>query len=207
MTNFGVIKNVIFDLGNVVIDIDLNITYERFRMLGYEDSSDFLSKYNQTHFFHDLEEGRISANEFVDEVKKRMPSGVSDADIIEAWNALILDYKEDRVKSILKLKESCKVFLLSNTNELHVGKCENKVPIVGSLHTLFDKVYYSHQMNMSKPGEEIFKTLMNDAGIDAKETLFLDDSPANIKTAHKLGMKTWLVENPNEWAHKINLML
>ncbi len=207
MRNLKNKKSIIFDLGNVVLDIDLNITYERLRTLGFGENGEFLNKYKQTSFFSDLEEGRITAKQFIEEVKKRMPEGVTDDEVINAWNALLIGYKEDRIETILKLKEQFKVYLLSNTNEIHIAACENNVPIVGSLKNLFHKVYYSYELNMSKPHRNIFEAVINDANIKAEETLFLDDSPANVKTAESLGIESWLVEDPNLWVKKMNLLI
>ncbi|MCW3807927.1 HAD family hydrolase [Plebeiibacterium marinum] len=200
-------KNIIFDLGNVVVDIDLNITMERFRKLGFKKEGDFLNKYQQIGIFNDFEEGRVSAGEFVEGLKAYMKAGVTDEEIIEAWNVIIGDYKEDRIETILKLKETHGVYLLSNTNELHVEVCENKVPLVGSLNKLFNKTYYSHEMGMSKPNRNIFEALLKDAGIKAEETLFLDDSKANVEAARKLGIESWLVEYPDQWVPRMKALI
>ena len=207
MTKLSDKKSIIFDLGNVVLDIDLNITYKRFRELGFSENNGFINKYNQVGFFNDFEEGRINAQQFIHEVKNRMDRKVKDAEVVNAWNALLLDYEEDRIETILKLKKTHRVYLLSNTNELHVQNCESRVPLVGSLENLFHKVYYSYQMNMSKPDANIFLALLKDAGIKPEETLFLDDSPANIKAAESLGIESWLIEDPNAWVPKINQLL
>lgn len=207
MTNLRNKKNIIFDLGNVVLDIDLNITFQRFKDLGYAINGDFLNMFQLSPFFKEFEEGLISTNEFVALILQKMPEGISHNQVVDAWNALILDYKTERVETILRLKKTHKVFLLSNTNELHILKCGDTVPLVGSLDKLFDKVYYSHTMKMSKPNENIFTALLDDAGIVASETLFLDDSPANAAAAQKLGIESWLVEYPDQWVSKMNALL
>ncbi|MGQ1787937.1 MULTISPECIES: HAD family hydrolase [unclassified Saccharicrinis] len=199
MTNLESKKNIIFDLGNVVVDIDLNITLERFRKLGFERGGDFIGKYKQSGIFHDFEVGKISADDFVNGIKAHMNPNVSDKDVISAWNAIIGDYKEERITTIIKLKETHNVFLLSNTNELHIEACANRVPIVGTLSNLFDKVYYSYELNMSKPNKDIFEEVLRDANIKAEETLFLDDGLANVQTAKSLGIESWLVEFPDQW--------
>ncbi len=204
MTNLRDKKNIIFDLGNVVIDINLNITLQRFKELGFAIDGDFLNMFQQTGFFKEFEEGIISTEEFVAQILQKMPQHITHNQVTDAWNALILDYKPERIETILKLKKTHKVFLLSNTNELHIEKCADIVPKVGSLDKLFDKVYYSHIMKMSKPNENIFAALLSDAGIIANETLFLDDSPANVATAQKMGIESWLVEHPDQWVPKMN---
>ncbi|WP_075590446.1 HAD family hydrolase [Labilibacter marinus] len=207
MTNLRDKKNIIFDLGNVIIDIDLNITYERFRKLGFSEKGDFLSKYKQIGVFCDFEEGKINSEQFIQEIKKRMPDEVSSDEIKDAWNALLLNYKTERIETILKLKETHNIYVLSNTNELHIDSCENSVPIVGNLRNLFHQVYYSYEMNMSKPHENIFTALLEHANIKAEETLFLDDGPANIETAKRLGIESWLIEHPDEWVPRMNALI
>ncbi len=207
MTNLKEKKNIIFDLGNVVIDIDLNITMERLKDLGFKSNGNFLNKYKQSGVFSDFEEGKISGSQFVDQLKTDLNPGVSDNQVIDAWNALMLNYTEERIETILKLKETHKVFILSNTNSLHIEYCANRVPIVGSLDLLFDKTYYSFEMNMSKPNANIFQTLLKDANIKAEETLFLDDSIVNVEVAEKLGIESWLVEYPDQWVSKIKELM
>ncbi|SMO60814.1 putative hydrolase of the HAD superfamily [Saccharicrinis carchari] len=207
MSNLHNKKNILFDLGNVVIDIDLNITLQRFKELGYEFDGDSSGIFQKSPFFKEFEEGRITSSEFVKSVKLKMPKNVSDNQIVDAWNALLLDYRTDRIETILKLKKTHKVILLSNTNELHIQKCGDKVPLVGSLDKLFDKVYYSHIMKMSKPNPNIFAALLKDADIKADETLFLDDSAANVTTAEQMGIESWLIEYPDQWVPKINALM
>lgn len=207
MTNLKDKKNIIFDLGNVIIDIDLNIMYKRFRTLGFEENGEFLNKYEQIDFFSDFEKGRITSEQFIEQIKCRMPKGVSDLQILQAWNAILLGYKTDRIETLIKLKQTHNLYLLSNTNELHISVFEKNVPMVGSLEKLFDKVYYSCQMHMNKPNENIFLAVLEDANIKAEDTLFLDDSPANVKTAENLGIESWLVEDPNAWVPKINTLI
>ncbi len=207
MTNLRDKKNIIFDLGNVLIDINLDITFQRLKKLGFATNEDFLNTFHQTGFFKEYEEGIISTEEFVTLMLQKMPKHVLYKQVVDAWNALLLDYKAERIETILKLKKTHKLFLLSNTNELHIQKCADTVPLVGSLDKLFDKVYYSHIMNMSKPNENIFAALLSDAGIVASETLFLDDSPANVAAAQKLGIESWLVEYPDQWVPKMNALI
>ena len=207
MTNLRDKKNVIFDLGNVVVDIDLNITIKRFMEFGFKEKGNFLSRYKQSGIFCDFEHGQISVDKFIDGLKELMNPDVSKKEIIDAWNEIILDYTEERIQTILKLKKTHKVYLLSNTNSLHIDICQNRVPIVGSLNNLFDKTYYSHEMNMSKPNANIFEEVLRDANIKAEETLFLDDGPANVEAARRLGIESWLVEFPDQWVSKIQKLI
>ncbi len=207
MTNLKKKKSVIFDLGNVVVDIDLKITFQRFKELGFYIDENFLKKYHQTPIFKDFEEGRITSNEFTSELLQKMKQGVTKKEVIDAWNSLLGDYKDERISTIIKLRKTHQVYLLSNTNSLHIESCSKRVPIVGSLDKLFDKIYYSHEMGMSKPNDIIFKAVLEDAKLKAEETLFLDDSLANVEAARKVGIESWLVQYPDQWVSKMNQLL
>ncbi len=192
-------KNIIFDLGNVVVDINLNNCMEAFRKLGYKGEGNFLNTYKQTGIFGDLEIGKIGREEFTTNLRKLLNPEVTDQEIIAAWNAIILDYKAERIEAILELKKTYNLFLLSNTNEIHIDYCGNNVPIAGSLNNLFHKTYYSHEMGKCKPNKDIFEELLTDAGIKAHETVFFDDSPANVAAAKELGIDSYVVEYPDQW--------
>lgn len=207
MTNIKNKKNVIFDLGNVVIDIDLSITLKRFGKLGFKQEGNFLNKFKQSGIFSEFEEGKISGDGFINGIKDQMNANVSYQEVSDAWDALMGDYKQDRIETILKLKQTHQVILLSNTNVIHIEGCKNRVPLVGSLDKLFNRLYYSYEMGMSKPSAQIFEAVLNDANINAEETLFLDDGPANIKVAQSLGIESWLVEFPDQWVPKMNELL
>ncbi len=207
MNKFNKIKNIIFDLGNVVLDIDLNITVQRFIEMGWNGDENFLDKYHQKTFFGDYEHGLINTDAFISEIKALTKYGNSEAEIKEAWNALLLDYKEERIQCILELKKHYKVFLLSNTNALHIDHCSERVPFVGSLDNLFDKTYYSYEMGVRKPDAIIYQSLLEDADIIAEETLFLDDSLRNVQEAQKMGIESWVVEDADAWVGRITSYL
>ncbi len=192
-------KNIIFDLGNVVVDINLNNCVEAFKKLGYKGEGNFLNTYKQTGVFGDLEVGKIGREEFTANIKNLLNPEVTDKEIIAAWNAIILDYKAERIEAILELKKTYNVYLLSNTNEIHIDFCGNKVPHVGSLDNLFHKTYYSHEMGKAKPNKDIFEELLEDAGIKANETVFFDDSSANVAAAQELGIDSYVIEYPDQW--------
>ncbi|WP_282036203.1 HAD family hydrolase [Saccharicrinis aurantiacus] len=202
MSKYSHIKNLIFDLGNVVVDINLDITTKRFKHMGWQGKENFLDKYQQASFFGDFEKGKINSDEFINEIKGLTTKNNSSEEITDAWNALILDYKQERIECILKLKEKYNIYLLSNTNPLHISACENLVPIAGSLNNLFDKLYYSHEMKMHKPNAEIYTSLIEDSNILAEETLFLDDSELNITSAKKLGIDGWHIDDSDAWVAK-----
>ena len=205
MTNLKGIKNIIFDLGNVVLDIDLNLTYKAFHALGYMQGVEFLNKYKQEGAFGDIERGIISKEEFTKVILADCKDGASAQQVVDAWCALILNYKKERIACILALNKQYRTFLLSNTNSIHIENCGHIVPIVGSLDQLFEKVYYSHEVQMRKPNADIYQHVLKDANIIAEETLFLDDSLANVEAAQALGIKSWHIEDADSWVEALTL--
>jgi putative hydrolase of the HAD superfamily len=199
MVNLKGKSTIIFDLGNVLLDIDLNQTLDRFRQLGITEQDNLIGRYKQSGVFCDLEDGRISKFEFAQQIKKQHNLLVQDELIFNAWCALLGTYKEERIKMILKLKQNFRVLLLSNTNEIHIKACGYNVPIVGSLDNLFHQVYYSYKLGVSKPHKEIFEILLKKENIKPSKALFLDDSIDNIKAAEKLGIESWWVKHPDDW--------
>ena len=144
--------------------------------------------------FVDLELGRITENEFRYKLREYADSNINDNQIDVAWNAMLLDIPENRLNLLLKLANSYKLYLLSNTNEIHYKVFSNQYTGIFDVErsSIFLKTYYSHILNMRKPQEEIFLHLIEDAKINPKETLFIDDLENNIRTAKKLGFKTKL---------------
>ncbi len=203
MNKFNKIKNIIFDLGNVVLDIDLNITIQRFKDMGWNGDANFLDKYHQKQFFGDYEQGLISTELFLSNIKEHTRENTTDEQIKNAWNALLLNYKTERIQCIIELKQNYRVFLLSNTNQLHIDACSCNVPLVGTLSELFNKTYYSFEMNMRKPDANIYEAVLKDSNLKAEETLFLDDSLLNVNAAKSLGIESWLVDNSDLWVQRI----
>jgi putative hydrolase of the HAD superfamily len=203
MVNLKGKSTIIFDLGNVLLDINLDRTLTRFKQLGIAEQDSLISRYKQSGIFCDLEDGKISKFEFAQQIRKQHNLSIKDEVIFEAWSALLGSYKEERIEMILKLKQNFRVLLLSNTNEIHIKACGYNVPIVGSLNNLFHQVYYSYKLGVSKPHKEIFEILLKKENIKPSEALFLDDSIDNIKAAEKLGIDSWWVEHPDDWVQEI----
>jgi glucose-1-phosphatase len=186
------IKHIIFDLGNVILNIEYQKTINEFNKIGIKDASVFYSQSIQQEIFNLLETGKISEFDFLIEVNKLCPKA-SHKQILSAWNALILDLPQKRISLINNLKSSFSIYLLSNTNVIHINEIKKKIGVkkYNSFYNLFNKVYYSHEIGIRKPNPEAFNVILNENELNVNEVLFIDDSIQHIKTAKKLGIKTY----------------
>lgn len=189
------IKNIIFDLGGVILNIDFMKTMEAFRKLGISNIDEIYTGYHQSNFFDSYDKGKISDREFIDTLKKHLPRPVSDVQVIEAWNAMIIDFPTDRIELLKRLKKYYRVFLLSNTNSLHFpfyNKQLRDVYGIKDLSVLFEKTYYSFRLGMRKPDPDFFNLVITENKLNTEETFFIDDALQNVETAEKLEIKTML---------------
>lgn len=202
------IKNIIFDLGNVIINIDPDLSVREMQKLGFENFERSYSLLSQSKVFDFLEKGLISPEKFYEEINNQLPQKVSCEKIEQAWSAMLLDFPKERIELIQNLGKKYKVFLLSNTNEIHYHKYnkEFKTQFGFSFNDLFEKAYYSFEVGMRKPETEIFEQVLHDRNLDPFETLFIDDLDINIETAARLGLNTiWLnVAKGEDITEKLN---
>ena len=193
------IRNIVLDLGGVILDLDVNKSIELLSALGLpgEESLDIIfSKYP---FFLKFETGRISPDEFIDALTTQLGDHTPKEKIIEAWNAMILGFQPDTLKLLSGLSKEYRMFLLSNTNALHevyyndILHMKHGIP---NLTDIFEKVYYSHDVNMRKPDHEIFQHVLVDSQLNAGETLYIDDTEVHVKAAGELGMFAYHLRIP-----------
>ena len=193
------VKAIIFDLGAVILNINYQNTIDEFKKLGVKNPNSFYSKKTQTHLFNQIETGKISQKEFLLQLQKET-SDASIQQVKNAWNAMLLDLPEERIKLLKSLNQNYTIFLLSNTNALHI--CEFKKKLgnkeYAEFYNLFDKVYYSHKIGFRKPQTEVFTIILNQNKLAAHEVLFIDDSPQHIEGAKKLGIKTHHLQDNEE---------
>ncbi len=198
MINLHKIKNIIFDLGGVVLNIDYEITINEFKKLGLLNYDKLFTKLSQNKIFDLLETGEISPNVFINELKNITNKKINDNEIIDAWNAMLLDFPKQRIELLKKLKQKYRTFLLSNTNEIHL-KAYNKILFdtfkIKDLSGIFEKEYYSHIIGMRKPDLQIFKFVLAENNLNPNETLFIDDSPQHIASAKKIGINAYHLTN------------
>lgn len=193
------IKNLIFDLGGVILNIDFQLTISAFHKMGIQNINELFSAYSQNEFFNDFDKGLINPDEFRKEIRKRLSDNFSDEQIDEAWNAMLLDFPTQNINFLLSVKSKYRTFLLSNTNAIHFpiyNKQLNDKYHIPHLSLLFEKAYYSYLEGLRKPDIEIFEKVLLENKLMPEETLFIDDSTHNTATAEKLGINTITLESP-----------
>ena len=182
-------KAIIFDLGAVILNINYQNTIDEFTKLGVKNAATFYSKKVQTNLFNQIETGMISSNEFLKALQKETKNANINQ-VEKAWNAMLLDLPEERVQLIRKLKSNHTIFLLSNTNAIHINAFKKQLGDKKWLAfcKLFDKMYLSHEVGLRKPDIEIFEYILTEQKLIAEEVFFIDDSPQHIASAKKLGI-------------------
>lgn len=194
------IKNIIFDLGGVIININYSLSVDAFKTIGIANFDTLFSQYKQSNLFDLLETGKLSESDFYTFLKKDLPNNVTNKEICNAWNALLLDFPEERLDLLKKLSKKYRLFLLSNTNEIHYNafnKILEKAHGFKNLASFFEQTYYSHEIGLRKPNKETFQFVLNNSKLNAEETLFLDDTSIHLESAKTLGIHTELVTNTN----------
>ena len=200
------IKNLLIDLGGVLINLDRQRCIENFQKLGLRNVEELLDISNQDGILMQQEKGLITPAEFRNGVREMIGKVVSDKQIDAAWNSFLVDIPTHKLDLLLKLREKYVVYLLSNTNEIHwKWTCKNLFPYrTFKVEDYFEKTYLSFEMKMAKPEPEIFKAILDDAGIEPEETLFIDDSEINCKAAQDLGISTYTAKAGEDWSHLFN---
>jgi FMN phosphatase YigB (HAD superfamily) len=193
------VKNIIFDLGGILIHLDLAKTEAAFRaLLGGGDYSEVAEGLRSSGIFEALEVNGISEEVFVGAIQESSLNSISREDVETAWNAMLLTFPVEGVNLIKKIKTAgYRLYILSNTNSIHIRafrKILEREHGITDFDALFDKVYYSHLVELRKPNVEIFQYVLDDAGLDASETLFIDDTSLNLEGAAKVGLQTLLLE-------------
>jgi len=189
------IKNIIFDLGGVIYDLNHGLSHEAFKSLGMPGMDNLFSHGGQAEIFDHLEMGLISPDEFRDQIRVLGEKDLSDSEIDHAFNALLVGFNHPEYFPFLEnLKVKYRTFLLSNNNAIHYDFIMNQLIKNGQLPSLsiyFEKDYYSHLMGMRKPHPEIFEEVLEEEGLVPEETLFIDDTLVHITTAKGLGLHTY----------------
>ena len=184
-------KNIIFDLGGVLLNINYRFTEQAFINIGLHNFNSVYSKAKQSALFDKFETGKITAGNFRNELRKHLPKNITDNEIDKAWNAMLLDLPEERVNLLHQLKSNYRLFLLSNTNEIHIRAFEKIYSIEygkNLFENLFEKYYYSSKIGLRKPNADCFKFVLQQNKLNPAETLFIDDSEQHIAGAVKCGL-------------------
>jgi len=185
------IKNIIFDFGGVLIDLDPQACLDAFAALGLPQVADYLTPYGHKGPFGQVENGDINITEFREEIRRVFNVNLTDKQIEDAWIAFLVHTPLNKIRMVHELSKTYRVFLLSNTNPIHIQKLKEFDEAGYPIRECFEKLYLSYEIGLSKPGREIFEYVLKDGGMRPEETLLIDDSPANCQTAAELGMKTF----------------
>ena len=195
------IKNLIFDLGGVILDLSIEHTLQAFTALSKFDRSQVLKIFASTPGFELYEKGQMSNEEFRNFIRQAYSTQATDTEIDASWNAMLRGIPVVKLELLKKLMISYRVILLSNTNTIHLNYINEvilpEVSGVNSLDPYFHRTYYSHLMQKRKPDAEIFEQVLQENNLTPGQTLFLDDNELNIKGANALGIKTVHVTNPD----------
>ncbi|GAA4300987.1 HAD family phosphatase [Nibribacter koreensis] len=191
--DFSSIKNIIFDLGGVIINLDYAKSTDALRAFSKANDQVAFSQKAQSELFDQYEMGQISSEAFRQMLRQEYNMEATDAQIDEAWNAMLLDIPAERIELLRELGKKYKLFLLSNTNAIHMLAFNEIIAQsfqMPSLDSLFDQVYYSHLVGKRKPDAAVFEQILAENGLKREETLFIDDSIQHIESAQKLGIQT-----------------
>ncbi|NOR86581.1 MAG: HAD-IA family hydrolase [Bacteroidales bacterium] len=190
-------KNIIFDFGGVIYDIDHSLSKKAFLKLGVSDFDQLYGHDIQTDLFEKMERGEIGDHEFRNALRKYLPAHISDNQIDHAWCALLLGFEKQRIDLLQFLGENYRLFILSNSNIIHANQFLAELNEYSPFRKLFEDVWFSHEKGMRKPEKEFYQGLIDKHHLNLEETLFIDDLEVNILAAQELGLQTHLLK-PNE---------
>jgi glucose-1-phosphatase len=186
----GKIKNIVFDLGGVIIDIHYNDTLEKFRQLGFDNFEEIYTQIKNTSLFDNLETGKIKPEAFRDELRK-IKNHLSDEQIDEAWNSMIGEMPGRNLALLKSIRTKYRTFLLSNTNAIHIAYFRQYLQQTfgyDPLPEMFEHTWFSHEIGERKPTLAAYEYILKDGNLNPHETLFIDDLAVNIEGARKAGL-------------------
>lgn len=185
------VKNIIFDLGGVILTIDLRKTQDAFKAIGVKNIDEVFRMGHIDSFFKSYETGAIDDATFIASVQNLAGIKLAPETVIDAWNALLIGFPPERINFLKKIRSKYRLFLLSNTSAIHHVRFHEmfKQEFGGSLDDLFEKAYYSHVIKLHKPDTASYQLIIDENRLDPGETLFIDDSAANVEGAERAGLK------------------
>ena len=193
------IRNIIFDLGGVILNIDFNEATNAFKALGIENFDSYFNQYHANPLFKKLELGAVEES-FYDDLRKAALIDASNESIDTAWNAMLLDFPAKKIEFLKELSTQYRLFLFSNTNAIHHAAFLQKFRLQFGydFDGLFEKAYYSHLIGYRKPEIKAFQFVLNDSKLEPGETLFIDDTLPNVEAANKAGINGLLLERDED---------
>ncbi|MGF0097893.1 HAD family hydrolase [Prevotella sp. SGI.027] len=195
------VKNIIFDLGCVLVGLDKQRCVRAFEQIGAENVASYVRDHRTADLFFDIETGQMTTEEFCDEVRSMSRCKAEDKDIVWAWNQLLVGIPDEKKQRLVDLKKEYRLFLLSNTNDMHWQKCANDFFPYHNLgvNDYFEDVYLSYKLQLTKPDRKIFETVLRHSQLQAAETLFIDDVKENCESATQLGIQVMHETTGNDW--------
>ena len=181
------INAIIFDFGDIFINLDKPATISGLQKLGMKEWNNELDQLNLS-----FEVGAISSEDFIGGFQKQLPNA-SKEDILKAWNAVLADFPFYRLEFLQGLSKKYRLFLLSNTDSIHINTFEEKsgISFYKDFYACFEKVYFSFDIGMRKPDPKIYQFVLDQNNLVAENTLFVDDKTENTDSATALGIKVW----------------
>ena len=184
------IKNIVFDLGGVLVDLDFKAAINGLQEAGFANVKEQLMAFDRGGIFQKFEVGEITADEFRTAIRENSTVTLTDEEVDALWNLMLLEIPREKLELILELRGKYMVYLLSNTNSIHWDYvCKNAFNYRGfRVEDYFEETFLSYEMHLAKPDKAIFEKMLHDANLLAEETLFIDDSEANCKAAEEVGI-------------------
>ena len=184
------IKNIVFDLGGVLVDLDFKAAINGLQKAGFANVKEQLQSFDREGIFQKFELGEMTAEEFRTAIRENSTVTLTDEEIDALWNAMLLEIPREKLELILDLRGKYMVYLLSNTNSIHWDYvCKNAFNYRGfRVKDYFEETFLSYEMHLAKPDKAIFEKVLQDANLLPEETLFIDDSEANCKAAEEVGI-------------------
>jgi len=194
MIDFNKISTLVFDFGGVLINLNRKKALAEFEKIGLLNTAKLIDNFLPVDIFMKLEIGKLSEDEFLDKLRLRSTQNPTKEQVKAAFLSFLQDIPVQKLNLLLELKKHFKILMLSNTNPIHFIWSKNtKFNYKGlNINDFFDKCYVSYEQKTAKPEKKIFEILLKEQNIRAEECLFIDDSPANIKTAKSLNFSTIL---------------
>jgi putative hydrolase of the HAD superfamily len=203
------IKNIVFDLGGVIIDLDHDCAVRRFKDLGISQAEALLNPYEQRGIFLDLENGKLDLPAFCRELSRYAGRNLSEEEVSYAWKGFIVEVPQYKLDYIAGLRANYKVCLLSNTNPVIMGWARSSAFSAAGrpITDYFDKIYASYEVGITKPDRRIFELMLKSNVFLPSETLFVDDGEKNVAMGKSLGLLTYKPENKEDWRNALTSIL
>ncbi|MDR2138485.1 MAG: HAD family phosphatase [Tannerella sp.] len=203
------IRNLVFDMGGVLVDVHREEAVRQFKAIGVKDADRLIDSCHHSGIFLDIESGAIDAETFCRRLSEQVGKDLPREAIERAWKSIISRPEACKLDCLCELRRRYRLFLLSNNNPILMdwARTPDFSPDGHPITFYFDRLYISYEMKCVKPGRAIFEAMIRDSGILPAESLYVDDSLHNLQTAQTFGFRTCLVRNGEDWRNRINTLL